>query len=217
MGSRASLMLRIPLILLALVDLALLALRLWPWAEIRNLPNQGTTGYDPLICLLAYIGLLYLVGGNRSQGVQKALVAGTLFGIPAGLFLVGYSLIGPQSVKSVFYTQIALLAVAAILWGIGGMRGGRIAGNPSIGIVAGIWGAMVSGLIGCAVVLARINLQNPQPLTTDPWKQYQGLAIGNEAIQVLVHSLNMATAFLLISPLVGGALGLIFALATQGD
>ena len=61
------------------------------------------------------------------------------------------------------------------------------------------------------------HLQNPQPLTLDPWKQYEGLAIGNQTVQELVHSLNTATAFLLICPLIGGALGLIFALAAQKD
>ena len=57
----------------------------------------------------------------------------------------------------------------------------------------------------------------PPPLTQDPWKQYQGLAIGNQATQVLVHSLLTATGFLLIGPLIGGAVGLIFALFGQNQ
>jgi len=74
---------------------------------------------------------------------------------------------------------------------------------------------MVSCLMACAAILAQINLNNPSPLSTDPWKQYEGLAIGNQSIQLLVNSLYMATGFLLIGPLVGGAVGLLFALVAQ--
>jgi len=52
---------------------------------------------------------------------------------------------------------------------------------------------------------------------SDPWKQYQGLAIGNTETQALVHSLNMATEFLLVGPLAVGALGVIFAFFGQNQ
>jgi hypothetical protein len=113
--------------------------------------------------------------------------------------------------------QIGLLIAAAVLWGMAGMRGSRIAKSPNVGIATGVWAAMASALMAAAVVLAKIDLNNPVPQSPDPWKQYQGLAIGNQAIQSLVHSLVTATGFLLIAPLVGGAVGLIFSLMAQDE
>jgi hypothetical protein len=217
MGRGAPLLLRIPLLLLAIIDLVVLSLRLWPWQEIAYLPNAGTTGYDPIICLVTYIGLVYWLSGNCSQAVRKALSAGTIMGLPAGLLLVAHTTLARWPGMQIAYFMIGLLIVAGILWGIAGSQASRATGNAGLGIVAGIWSAMVSALIGSGAALAEINLQNPQPLTLDPWKQYEGLAIGNQTVQELVHSLNTATAFLLICPLIGGALGLIFALAAQKD
>jgi hypothetical protein len=220
MNSRTPFTLRIPLLLLAAVDLAVLAVRLRPWPDIVNLPGEGTTGYDPVICLVAYLGLLSWIGGNRNIFIRKALSDGALLGLGAGLLLVAQVVIATQpavmgSTMQLVSIQIGLLVAAGVLWGIAGMRGSRVAGNPSIGIVAGVWSAMVGALMACAAVLAQINLNNPAPQSQDPWKQYEGLAIGNPATQALVHSLNTATGFLLITPLVGGAVGFIFALLAQ--
>lgn len=49
--------LRVPIILLALFDLGLLGARLWPWQQVMNLPGGGTTGVDPAISLVGYVGL----------------------------------------------------------------------------------------------------------------------------------------------------------------
>ncbi|MDR3724368.1 MAG: hypothetical protein P4K83_07755 [Terracidiphilus sp.] len=215
MASKNSVFLRIPLILLAAGDLALLALRLRPWPEIVNLPGQGTTGYDPAICLTTYILLLFWIGGNRDETVQKALRTGLWLAIPAGLLLLGYVYMSAQETQQAFYTQIGFLAGASIFWGIAGMKAAKISKSPNVGIAAGAWSGMISALMGAAGALARIDLNNPLPPSSDPWKQYQGLAIGTQAIQSMVHQLNMTTGFLLIAPLVGGALGLIFSLAVQ--
>jgi hypothetical protein len=215
MASGKSFFLRIPLILLAAGDLALLAMRLRPWPDIVNLPGQGTTGYDPAICLATYIFLLFWMGGNPDPDVQKALTGGMALAIPAGLLAIGYVFLAEQHTQQMFLIQIGLLAAASIFWGVAGLRGSKVANSPNVGIATGVWSAMISALMAAAVVLARIDLSNPLPQSPDPWKQYQGLAIGNQAIQSLVHSLNMATGFLLISPLVGGAMGLIFALGAQ--
>jgi hypothetical protein len=120
-----------------------------------------------------------------------------------------------QHSQQMLYMQIGVLVAASICWGLAGMRGAKLANSPNVGIATGVWSAMISALMAGAVILARIDLNNPPAQSTDPWKQYQGLAIGNQAIQSLVHSLNMTTGFLLISPLVGGAIGLIFALGAQ--
>jgi hypothetical protein len=74
---------------------------------------------------------------------------------------------------------------------------------------------MVSCLMACAAVLAEMYFSGPPPASPDPWKQYEGLAIGNPATQALVHSLNTATGFLLIGPLVGSVAGLLFAFFGQ--
>jgi len=66
-------------------------------------------------------------------------------------------------------------------------------------------------------VLAAMYMAGAPPEVQDPWKQYQGLAIGNTETQALVHSLNMATEFLLMGPLVGGVLGLVFAFFGQSQ
>jgi len=208
-------LIRIPLILLALGDLALLAMRLRPWNEIVNLPGQGTTGYDPAICLVAYAALLFWIGGNSNPEVQKSLTKSLLMAIPAGLLMIGYVYASDNHTQQGFYLQIGLLAAAALLWGLAGWHGEKIGRSPNVGIAAGVWSSMVSALMAVAVVLARIDLINPLPQSADPWKQYQGLAIGNQTIQSLVHSLNMGTGFLLICPLVGGLLGLLFAMAAQ--
>jgi hypothetical protein len=77
---------------------------------------------------------------------------------------------------------------------------------------------MVSGLMACTAVLAQWYFAAAAvPETTDPWRQYEGLAIGNPATQALVNSLTSATWFLLVVPLAGTALGLLFAFFGQTE
>jgi hypothetical protein len=104
-----------------------------------------------------------------------------------------------------------------ILWGVAGLRGSWAAGNAGMGALSGLWSAMVSGLMACTAVLAELYLAGPSPSSPDPWKQYQGLAIGNSVTQGLVHSLNTATGFLLLGPLAGAVVGLIFAFFGQNQ
>jgi len=215
MASGKSISLRIPILLLALADLALLAMRLRPWNEITNLPGQGTVGFDPLICLLTYFLLMTWMSGNKDEAVQKALAVGSLFGLVGGALSVGAVLLNSADSRSIFYMQIGLLVAAAVSWGIAGSKGAHAAKSINQGIVAGVWSAMVSALIACGVILSRIDMTHPMAPSQDPWKQYQGLAIGNDAIQYFVHSLVMVAGFLLICPIVGGVLGLIFAMSTQ--
>ena len=213
-GPGAAPILRTPLILLAMADLAALAMRLRPWQEITSLPNGGTSAYDPAICLLAYILLMFLMAGTRKSARRRALGSGTILGLLTGAALVAEVVLVRPPATQTGYAGIGLLCAAGILCGVAGLRGAR-AGGVALGLVAGIWSAMVGGLMACAAVLAEIDLTNAGPISLDPWKQYEGLAVGNQAVQSLVHSLNAATAFLLIGPLIGGALGLIFAVMAQ--
>ena len=101
MGAGAQPTLRIPLILLAVVNLAILGSRLWPWQDVLNLPGNGTTGIDPVVCLVAYTVLIFFVGGNRHEPIQKALSAGAMLGLLAGCILVAQVVLKTQFVGAV--------------------------------------------------------------------------------------------------------------------
>jgi hypothetical protein len=107
--------------------------------------------------------------------------------------------------------QMVLLAASGILWGIAGLLGSRAAGDVSIGMLAGAWSAMVSCLMAATAVFVEMARAVSPALSQDPWKQYEALAIGPATTQALVNSLYSATAFLLVGPLMGAALGLVFA------
>jgi hypothetical protein len=80
----------------------------------------------------------------------------------------------------------------------------------ALGVLLWPWqGAMNLPLNGTTAI-------DPAVLTR-PWKQCQGLAIGNSAAQGLVHALNSATALLLLGSLAGAAVGLIFAYFRQSS
>jgi hypothetical protein len=208
---------RIPLVLLAAANLAILGTLLWPWQQAMNLPVGGTSALDPAISLAAYIGLSFWISSGIQEQTRKALSTGAMIGLAAGLVLVVRVVLDVRAASQASYLQPALLGVAVILWGIAGLRGSRPAGNAGLGALSGLWSAMVSGLIGCTAILAELYLAGPSQASPDPWKQYQGLAIGNSVTQGLVHSLNVATAFLLLGPLAGALTGLIFAFFGQNQ
>jgi len=219
MGPRLLPTLRTPMILLAVVNLVILGTHLWPWQQVLSLPLNGATGFDPAITLVAYIGLVFWIAGNPTGPVKKALSTGAMLGVLGGLLLVAYTLLTtmlaarPALTDTVLpnLAQTGLLAVSGILWGIAGLRGLRAAGSVGIGTLAGIWSAMVSCLMAATAVLTEMSLAPPLPVTQDPWKQYEALAIGPATIQALVYSLNSTSAFLLVGPLIGAAMGFVFA------
>ena len=215
MSTGSRLIIRSFLLLLAAGDLALLGKRLLPWNDVRNLPVNGTTGIDPVVVLVAYIGLIIWISDSNNKEFLKGLATATLIGVLGGAMLAAQVVLSGSPQGQSLLIHIGLLAGAGILAGVAGLLGSRATSNPGNGIIFGVWSAMGSGLIGCGTVLLRLNLATPQGLAQDPWKQYQGLAIGNASTQVLVHSLLLATGFILIGPLVGGVAGLIFALLGQ--
>jgi hypothetical protein len=202
---------RIPLLLLTVINLAVLGTILWPWQEALNLPVAGTAAIDPTVTLAAYLGLVYWISNGIEVSTQKALSSGAVMGMIAGLVLVARVLFSVRVAAQPAYLQPGLLGIVVILWGIAGLSGSRATGNAGMGALSGLWSAMVSGLMGCTAILAELYLAGSTPGTPDPWKQYQGLAIGNSTTQGLVFSLNMATGFLLLGPIVGAVIGLIFA------
>jgi len=46
--------LQFPLILLAVANLVILGVRLWPWPQVLSLPGDGVTALDPALSLLGY-------------------------------------------------------------------------------------------------------------------------------------------------------------------
>lgn len=217
MGTGAPPNLRYLLMLLAAVNLTALAIRMWPWQDVFNLPSNGAAAIDPAVCLAIYLFLLYWIGGSRTVPTRKALSAGTVLGLVAGGMLVAQVLVKTNPVDASNpnpdLLPMELLAGAAGIWAISGLIGSRLAGNVGIGILTGIWSAMVSGLIGSGAVLAQLYNAAPMQSSPDPWKQYQGLAIGNPATQGLLQSLDSATWFLLVGPLLGGAAAWVLAYA----
>lgn len=211
MAKGAASILRTPMMLLAAGGVAILGAYFWPWAEIANLPGKGTVAYDPALILFAYLGLVPWISSGIKESTQRALSAGAMLGALAGLALVANVLLPVIQASQPAYLQPALLGLAAILWGIAGLRGARTSGNAAMGALSGMWGALLSGLMASTAVLAKLYFAGPARESPDPWKQYEGLAIGNAATQGLVHTLNTATAFLLICPIAGAAAGVIFA------
>lgn len=220
MGSGAPFTFRIPLILLAIANLAVLGMRLWPWPQVLMLPLNGATGIDPVVCLLTYAFLFYWIADTEQRSTQKALGIGALLGLLAGLLLAAKVVLATQppapDPSMLHHLPTALLLAAALLWGIAGALGAR-GETPVLGMLAGLWSAMTSALIAASTVLAEMYFAGPAVESTDPWKQYEGLALGNPVMQTLIHSLNTTTAFLLLCPLVGCVVGLVFGTFGKGD
>jgi hypothetical protein len=211
-ASRQSI-LRTPIILLAFFDLILLAARLWP---LPNFLGLGTTSMDPAITLVAYIGLGFWVGTARETDSRKALFSAAMVGLVAGLLLMAQVVLAKRQAAEdpsagLDRIQIGLLVCAVLVLGVAGFRAAK-AGFP-IGFctVCAIWASMVASLMAVATVLLETYLGPGQGESSDPWKDYQGLAIGSPAMQSLVHSLDSIAAFLLIGPIAGGIAGAVFA------
>jgi len=214
-ASRQSI-LRTPILLLALANLAILGARLWPWQNVMGLPGNGTTGIDPAIALAGYIGLGFWISTARADSSRKSLFSAALLGMVAGLFLVfGVVLATRQTAADAAAgpdrVEIAMLACAVLCFGIVGLRTAK-AGHPvGFSAVCAIWASMTACLMAVAAVLGETYLSAGTGESNNPWRDYQGLAIGTPAMQALVYSLQLISGFLLIGPIVGCIAGTIFA------
>jgi len=211
MSAGAPQTLRSPLIVLAVADLAILGQRLWPWQEVLNLPGNGTVGIDPAVTLIGYIGLIIWINNYSGDETRKALSNGAMLGLLGGFMLVAEVMLSGHPGLDTGWLQLMLLLAAAILWGVAGLLAARKSGGAGHAALPAIYSGMVSCLMGCMAALLMVSLNAPTAADAqNAWKQYEGLAIGDVETQALVHSLNTATAFLLVGPLVGCGLGLIF-------
>lgn len=221
MGSGARPTLRFPLMLLAIANLAILGARLWPWQDVPNLPLNGATGIDPAVCLLGYIGIIFWFGSHSQEPMKTALGTGTTLGFLGGCFLVAEILLKGRAAtpdaSAPSLVTMGLFAATGALWGIAGLRAMRLTGNAGIGMLCGAWSALTSSLMATAAVLTQVYYAAPPAESPDPWKQYEGLAIGNPAMQGLVHALNSVTFYLLVGPLAGAAIALSFAFFGHKD
>jgi len=206
---------RTAIVLLALANLAVLAIRLWPWQNVVDLPGNGTTGVDPVITLVAYAGLGFWIGRVRTDEARRSLFSAAILGIIAGGFLVGLIAIaaaqsGEESTGA-DNVQIMLLICAALILGIVGWRTARAGNTIAFSVVCTLWAAMLSCLMAVTAILGQAFFHVPPAMSSDPWQQYEGMAIGTPAIQALVHSLDAVSGFLLLGPIVGCVAGAIFA------
>jgi hypothetical protein len=107
--------------------------------------------------------------------------------------------------------QIGLAVCATLVLGATGWRTAKAGNTTGFSVVCTIWATMVSCLMAVTVILGQVYFLPTPAESPDPWKQYQGLAIGTPAMQDLVHSLDAVTGFLLLGPIVGCIAGTIFA------
>jgi hypothetical protein len=207
--------LRTLVVVLALVNLALLGVRLWPWQNVMNLPGNGTTGIDPAVTLVSYAVLGYWIGNMRTAASKKSLFSAAMMGVVAGAFLVGLVLMASQQLMEETSApdkiQIGLAVCAVVVLGAAGWRTARAGNTVGFSVVCTIWATMVGCLMAVTVILAQVYFRSAPAESSDPWKQYQGLAIGTPALQDLVQSLNAVTGLLLLGPIVGCIAGTIFA------
>jgi hypothetical protein len=206
---------RAPLILLILANLGILGLRLWPWDQVMALPGNGSTGIDPAVSLLGYIGVAIWIGSARDASARKCLLDAGWIGLIAGLFLAGAVILSGRPVadgaSQSHILQYGLTAVAVMLWGIAGRRGKLAGYQGGFAVLCAVWSAMVSSLLAFGTMVAGSFYSLAPGQTADPWKQYEGLAIGSEATQALVQTLLTATGYLLLGPVVAVFAGTVFA------
>ena len=216
MSAGAPQTLRSPLILLAVANLAILGKRLWPWQEVLSLPGNGTVGLDPAVTLIGYIGLFVWINNYSGEETRKALQTGAMMGLLGGFMMAAQVMLSGRPGVDTGSLQTILICTAAILWGVAGLLASRKSGGVGHAALPAIYSGMVSCLMGCTAALTQVNFNAPAATDAqNAWKQYEGLAIGNYETQALVHSLTTAAAFLLVGPLVGCALGMVFAFFGQ--
>jgi hypothetical protein len=208
--------LRIPLLSLAAADLAILAARLRPWQKIASLPGNGSVGFDPGIVLLAYVGIVLWLTGRTGHRLVNAQSAVTLLGLLGGALLAARAwLEGLASALHTTEVQGVLMIAAVICWGVAGTRAARAAGSAGGSFISGIWSAMVSCMLACTVVLGQFYISGLPPDTQDSYKQFQEIGIGSDATVALVHSLNTTTSLLLVAPIAGATVALLFGWIAQ--
>lgn len=204
---------RTPLVLLAILNLAVLGARLWPWSTAGQLTGDSDTILDPVITLGAYVILALWIGSTRGERPRRSLMHAATLGVVAGLVLVGLvalvSVPVPDGGSQHHKLQLGFVAAALLLWAAAAMRARRLGNTLGFAALCAAWSAMVSALVGCTALLAETYSSAGPDQMPDPWKQLQQQLIGPVSTQPVAHALNAATAFLLLAPLAACVAGAV--------
>ena len=100
-----------------------------------------------------------------------------------------------------------LLVAACAFWALAGFLGRRAGGSKGSAMLAGLWSGLLSGMMACATVLCAAFFTASPSASSDPWKQYESLAVANPRLDLLARDIETATWFALIIPLAAAALG----------
>src|SRR5258708_14492072 len=76
--------------------MAIVGMRLWPWDQVMSLPGNGSTGIDPAVGLVGYLGVSMWIGSARNADARKCLLGAGWIGLVAGLFLSGALLLSSR-------------------------------------------------------------------------------------------------------------------------
>lgn len=194
---------RTGLILLALLNLLALGARIWHASSGADSNSIS----DPAISLAFYIVLALWIGSARAEADRSWLLQAATLGVSGGVALmcvVGIaSLPMPDGFTLHYKLQAILICAAIAMWGIAAARVTRAGRKPGFAVVAAIWSAMVSSLLACSALLAETYVKMGADTVLDPWGPLQQRLVGPDSTQPLVHTLNAATGFLLIGPVVG--------------
>lgn len=201
---------RTGLILLALLNLGALGARLLH----AGLALGSNAVSDTAISLAFYIVLALWIGSARAESDRGWLLQAATLGASGGVALICVvgisSLPMPEGFTLHYKLQVVLIGLAVAMWGIAAARITRARQKLGMAIVAAIWSAMVSSLLACSALLAETYAKMGSDQALDPWGPLQERIIGPDSTQPLVHTLNAATAFLLMGPVVGCVAGAVF-------
>lgn len=177
------------LILLALVNLAVLGTRLWPW---RDILTEKAPGIPPTVCLLVFSGVIFWAGGIHRTRIHRLLATASVMGALAGFLIVIVLVLTGNSISAdlgfaMRYFYMGMLFFAGLLWWVASGFAADLGGNVGSNLLFGAWSGMVSSLVVSIAVLTGINFSL------------------NDDIRIFDSFL---TTFLMVPPLAGGALGL---------
>lgn len=208
---------RTVLVLLALLDLVVGGVRLWPWSAAMHLGGSAITLIAPVVCLIVYILLALWIGSAPTEVDRKWLMQAGSFGVLGGALLIGVvglaSLHVPEDFSPHIRLQIILAAAAVLLWGSVAARMARAGRAPAFAIEGAVWSALVSSLMACTALLAETFAPLTPDEMPDPWGVLQQHLMGAASNQPLAHALNAATVFLIAGPIAAYAAGMLFGLA----
>ncbi len=216
-------------VLTVVAELLLLGLRVWLSPAMLSAPHGGATALSSVVglALLLLVYALVAFGLSRTHlaasgpehpeataALRRATLLGALLGGGALAAIAVETLGNFESPVSLAVWALVLLA-APFAWGMAGFLATRAGGSWRLGLTAGVWSGMVSGLVAAVGEvastllalqrLAQHELSNPDYLA---WHQpdVQSYAIAS-ALAVGMMGLALAPVVAGIAGSVGSRLG----------